>query len=189
MENTKEKNAANEIYQSQHLLRLIFLCFCASMFLHMNTSWSADDQYPVKLDPITKKQADYKTPENTLAAGFSALMYKNLEWYYTTLTEKSVEQEKAQFAEAGIDPSENVDLIEPGDQLFLFDKLNYKDGILLHVKVVSPDGTIATGPVVFVQEKGLWKQTFEYASDQDLHIYFDADQSKKLPVQNPDTSE
>ena len=155
------------------------LCFLIIYFLVMfNLSFSnalaIDESYLIKINVIIKNKADYKTPENTLAAGFSALMNNDLEWYYNTLTKKSADQDKAQFAEAGIDPDENLDLVEPGDKLFLLDKSNYKDGILLHIKVVSPDGTIATGPVVFVLENGLWKQTFEYAADQELHAYLDA---------------
>ena len=148
---------------------LFLLYLCNSLFFDVNISWSSDETYPIKVSVIHKNQAHYNTPENTLAAGFSALMHNDLEWYYNTLTEKSAEQDKAQFAEAGIDPNENLNLVEPADQLFLLDKLNYRDGILLYIKTVSPDGTLATGPVVFVQEKGLWKQTFEYASDQELH--------------------
>jgi hypothetical protein len=51
--------------------------------------------YPVKVNVISKNQADYKTPENTLAAGFSALMHNDLDWYYETLTEKSAIEDKA----------------------------------------------------------------------------------------------
>jgi hypothetical protein len=153
---------------------LLLLCCCTSLFFYLNTAWSADEIYPVKINLITKNEADYLTPENTLAAGFSALMNNDVEWYYNTLTKNSADQDKAQFAKAGIDLNENLDLVEPGDQLFLLGKSKYKNGILLNIKTVSLDGTIATGPVVFVQEKRLWKQTFEYSEDQDSYTYLDA---------------
>jgi hypothetical protein len=148
--------------------------FSFMLFFIFSNTLAQAKSYPIRINVITKNQADYKIPENTLAAGFSALMHNDLEWYYNTLTENSAAQDKAQFAEAGIDPKKNLDLVETGDQLFLLDQIKYKDGILLHIKVVSPDGTIANGPVVFVRENGLWKQTFEYSADQDLHIYLDA---------------
>jgi hypothetical protein len=68
----------------------------------LNTSWSADKKYPVKINLITKDQADYKTPENTLAAGFFALMNNDLEWFYETLTISAAIEDKAMYEEAGI---------------------------------------------------------------------------------------
>jgi hypothetical protein len=53
-------------------------------------------------------------------------------------------------------------------------KKPYKNGILLHIKVITHKGTIFTGPNVFVRENGLWKETFDYASDEEIHIYLDA---------------
>ncbi len=143
------------------------------MLFSFPNAFAQDGLYPIKIDVIEKRDANYLTPENTLAANFSALMQNNLDWYYNTLTEKTAADDKKQFAEAGIDPNKNLDLVEEGDQLFLLDRLKFKDGILLHTKVISVDGTIGTGPVVFVQENGLWKQTFKYSSDQDLFEYFD----------------
>jgi hypothetical protein len=156
--------------------RLFFILIYFSIILSITLSYDLVQatSYPIKINVVTKNKADYLTPENALAAGFSALMHNDLEWYYQSLTEKSADQDKAQLAKAGIDPNENLDLVEIGDQLFLIDKSNYKNGMLLHIKMVSPDGTIATGSVVFVQEKGLWKQTFEYAADEDLYVYLDA---------------
>ena len=159
--------------------KVIFcLCFLLTnyfvlLFFSLPNAFAQDDLYPIKVDVIEKREADYFTPENALAANFSALIQNNLEWYYDTLTEKTAADDKKRFAEAGIDPNKKLDLVEEGDQLFLLDRLKFKDGILLHTKVISMDGTIGTGPVVFVQENGLWKQTFKYSSDQDLFEYFD----------------
>jgi hypothetical protein len=121
---------------------------------------------------ITKNQADYKTPENTLAAGFSALMNNDLDWYYETLTEESAIEDKAMFEKAGIDLSEKFKLISPGDQLIILDKKAYKNGILIYNKVITPKGRYLQGQMSSC-ENGLWKQTFDYASDEEIHAYFD----------------
>lgn len=163
---------------------ICFLCFllffCTLIFLNVNISWSADETYPVKVNVITKNQADYETPENTLAAGFFALMYNDLDWYYETLTEESAIEDKAMFEKAGIELSENFKLINPGDQLFILDKKPYKNGILIYNKGITSEGTIYTGPNVFVLENGLWKETFDYASDEEIHEYFDVAPSEEI---------
>ena len=143
------------------------------MFANIPNAIAQDDLYPIKVDVIEQTEANYLTPENTLAAGFSALMYNDLEGYYKILTEESAAYKIAQFAAAGIDPQKKYDLVNSGDQLFLLEKLNYKNGVLLHIKVVRPNGVVTKGPAVFVQENGLWKQTFEYSGDAELFVYMD----------------
>jgi hypothetical protein len=77
------------------------------------------------------------------------------------------------FEEAGIDLSEKFKLINPGDQLIILDKKPYKNGILIYNKGITRKGTIFTGANVFVIENGLWKETYDYASDEEIHAYFD----------------
>jgi hypothetical protein len=152
---------------------ILLLFFCAWIFLNANTSWSADEIYPVKLNLITKNQADYKTPENTLAASFFALMNKDLDWYYETLTESAAKIDKAMFEEEGFDINEIFKLISPGDQLVILDKKPYKNGILIYSKGITTKGGIVSGANVFVLENGLWKETYDYSSDTEIHAYFD----------------
>ena len=160
-------------HHSTYTVWLLLLLIYISMFFDINTSWSADELYPVKLKLITKNQADYKTPENTLAAGFFALMNNDLDWYYETFTKEAAIEDKAMFEEAGIDLSEKFKLIFPGDQLVILDKKPYKNGILIYSKGITTRGTIITGVNVFVLENGLWKETYDYASDEEIHAYFD----------------
>jgi hypothetical protein len=154
---------------------LILLYCCASIIFPFNISWSGNEKkYPSKINLITKNQADYKTPENTLAASFFALMYNDLEWFYETLTIPAVIEDKAMYEEAGIDINEKFKLVNPGDQLVILDKKVYKKGILIHSKGITGEGTIIIGPNVFVLENGLWKETYDYISDEEIHAYFDA---------------
>jgi hypothetical protein len=159
---------------------IFLMSFFALIFLNMNTSASAEEIYPVKINLITKSQADYKTPENTLASGFNALMNNDLEWYYETLTKSAAIKDKSMYEKAGIDLSEKYKLINPGDQLMIFDKKPYKNGILIYSKGISSKGTIFTGANVFVLENGLWKETYDYASDKEIHAYFDIAPSEDI---------
>jgi hypothetical protein len=167
-------------HYSMHSFCFIILYCCASIIFHENISWSADQSYPVKINLITKNQADYKTPENTLAAGFFALMNNDLDWYYETLTKEAAMEDKAMYEEAGIDIIEKYKLVNPGDQLVILDKKAYKNGILIHIKGITSKGTIITGPNVFVLENGLWKETYDYISDEEIHAYFDIAPSEEI---------
>jgi hypothetical protein len=134
--------------------------------------WAQNESYPINIKPINKNQADYKTPENTLAAGFSALMNNDLNWYYETLTTGTALMDKAMYEEAGLDLTEKFKLVNPGDKLIMLDKKTYKNGMLILIKGIIHDGTIITGPNIFVEENGLWKETFEYISDEKLLDYY-----------------
>jgi hypothetical protein len=160
-------------YNSTYSFWIFLLCFFVFSFICMNNSSSANEIYPIKINVISKKQADYNAPENTLAAGFFALMNNDLDWYYETLTKEAAIEDKAMFEEAGIDLSEKFKLIFPGDQLVILDKKPYKNGILIYNKVITRTGMIFTGANVFVIENGLWKETLDYTSDEEFHSYFD----------------
>ena len=167
-------------YNSIYSLWLFLLYFFISNFTAVSNSWSSNEIYPVKLNVIAKSQTDYKTPENTLAAGFSALLNNDLDWYYETLTKEAAIEDKAMYEKAGIELSEKFKLISPGDQLIILDKIAYKNGILIYSKAITAKGTIFTGANVFLIENGLWKETLDYTSDEEIHGYFDVAPSEEI---------
>ncbi|MCD4777931.1 MAG: hypothetical protein K8R12_03060 [Desulfobacterales bacterium] len=148
----------------------IFFCILIVLLTSGNT-YSSDSNYPIKLERIDRSQAQYNTPENTLAAGISALLKKDLEWYYETLTKESAALEIKIFQDAGIDPERSFEIVDEGDKNFIIDKIKYKNGVILVGKIVGEDGSILIGPAVFIKEDGLWKQTIEYNSDEELEQY------------------
>jgi len=150
----------------------IFLCILIVLLVSGN-AYSSDSNYPIKLERIDRSQARYNTPENTFAAKISALLAKDLEWYYETLTKETVSINKKLFKEAGLDPEKNFDMVDESDKNFIIDKIPYKNGVILVGKIVSKDGSILIGPAVFIKEGGLWKQTIEYNTDEELLKYRD----------------
>ena len=150
----------------------IFFCILIVLLTSGNT-YSSDSKYPIRLERIDRSQARYDTPENTLTAGISALLKKDLEWYYETLNKESVALEKKIFQDAGIDPRKSFEIVDESDKDFIIDKIPYKNGVILVGKSISKDGCIVIGPAVFIKEDGLWKQTIEYNSDEELEQYED----------------
>ncbi|MCK4619325.1 MAG: hypothetical protein KAT52_05230, partial [Desulfobacterales bacterium] len=150
----------------------IFFCILIVLLTSGNT-YSSDSKYPIRLERIDRSQARYDTPENTLTAGISALLKKDLEWYYETLNKESVALEKKIFQDAGIDPRKSFEIVDESDKDFIIDKIPYKNGVILVGKSISKDGSILIGPAVFIKEDGLWKQTIEYNSDEELEQYED----------------
>ena len=150
----------------------IFLCILIVLLVSGNT-YSSDSNYPIKLERIDRTQAQYNTPENTFAAKISALLAKDLEWYYEALTKETVSINKKLFKEAGLDPGKNFDMVAESDKNFIIDKIPYKNGVILVGKIVSKDGSILIGPAVFIKKDGLWKQTIEYNADEELLKYRD----------------
>ena len=131
--------------------------------------------YPVKVLEIDKTQADYKTPENTTAASTSALLQKDLDWYYQTFTVETAAQDKKMFQDAGLDLNEKFKLANITYEEYIIDKINYKDGILLISEIHNHDidGTILNMWVGLVIEDGLWKITYKFSEDDELFKYND----------------
>ena len=150
----------------------IFLCILTVLLTNENT-YSSDSNYPITLEKIDRSQARYDTPENTFAAKISALLAKDLEWFYETLTKETVSISKKLFKDNGLDPEKNFDMVDENDKNFIINKIPYKNGIILVGKSISKDGSILIGPAVFIKEDGLWKQTIEYNSDEELEQYED----------------
>ena len=104
----------------------------------------------------------------------SSSVKEDLEWYYETLTEKSVIQDKKTFQEAGIDPRKESEIFKQYfKQAYIIDKKAYKEGIILIVKIYTTDSAVYTMPYNFVEEYGKWKLTNEFASDDMLLDYMD----------------
>ncbi len=152
-------------------ISLRILLFALIVLSVAGYAYAQDSDYPIKLQRIDRSQATYDTPENTLEAQISALLAEDLEWYYETLTQESVALEKEIFKDAGMDPEKTFEVVDEGDQDFIIDKIAYKDGVILVGKTVTKEGYVLIGPAVFVKENGLWKQTFEYNTDEELDQY------------------
>jgi hypothetical protein len=154
--------------------KCIWISLCILIVLLVSgKTYSSESSYPIKLERIDKSQALYNTPENTLAAKISALLSKDLEWFYETLTKEAVSINKKLFKEAGLDPGKKFDMVDESDKDFIIDKIPYKNGVILVGKMVVKDGSILIGPAVFIKEDGLWKQTIEYNTDEKLEKYRD----------------
>lgn len=149
---------------------LSFCLFVSFVFTFMScaNAQSGKTTDPIKVQIITRDQAHYNSPENTLSARISALLDEDLEWFYETLTRDSAEKNRKTFADSNLDPSLMFQMISSQDQLFIIDKFPYKDGIILLVKVVSADGSILIDPVMFTQEDGLWKLTSSFNNEETL---------------------
>ena len=154
--------------------KCIWISLCILIVLLVSGKiYSSESNYPIRLERIDKSQALYNTPENTLAAKISALLSKDLEWFYETLTKEAVSINKKLFKEAGLDPGKKFDMVDESDKNFIIDKIPYKNGVILVGKMVVKDGSILIGPAVFIKEDGLWKQTIEYNTDEELEKYRD----------------
>ena len=126
-----------------------------------------------RIPVIDKALANYQTPENTLAASASALLAKDLDWYYDTLSMDGQVYLQQLYSAAGIDPIAVFGLADAGHDEFVAAKIPYKDGMLviLEEHYNDPDGTIYTSAAGMVQEGGLWKITFKYGEDDEVEQY------------------
>jgi hypothetical protein len=139
------------------------------------TSQLPGQVYPIKIVDIDKSQAHYKTPENTAAAGRSALLQHDLDWFYQSFTVEAAAQDKKMFEDAGLAQTEKYKLVSKKDEEFITGKKKYKDGLLLFFEVHDHDidGTVLKGWSGFVLENGLWKATYKYSEDQELDEFDD----------------
>ncbi len=124
--------------------------------------------YPTIVPIITRNEANYETPENTLAARMSAFYYKDLDWFYETLTHESAERNRMAYERAGVDPNRMFEMSDPEDKTYILEKSDYKNGVVLLGKSIDKNGTILIDPITFVKEGNLWKQTSAYNKDDAL---------------------
>ncbi|HFD32418.1 MAG TPA: LamG domain-containing protein [Gammaproteobacteria bacterium] len=132
--------------------------------------------YPIQVHEISKPQANYKTPENTIAASTSALIQHDLDWFYSSFTAEAAIQDKKMFQDAGIDPVENFKLAPVNGVVeYITDKIPYKDGIviLLEKRINNIDGSIIKGWAGLILENDLWKVTYKFSQDEELFKYND----------------
>ena len=151
---------------------IIFLLYFSIVFPNGDIH-AAGDKYPIKVEIIDKSQTRYDTPENTYTAMISSLIKKDLEWYYGTSTVEFAEWEQEQFQQAKIAPTRMFDMVNVLDEIFIINKVNYKDGVLLIIKTYKQDGATFIGPSALIKEQGKWKFTNKFAGDEELHEYLD----------------
>ena len=130
--------------------------------------------YPVRVKDISKSEATYLSPANTVAAGSSALRAKDIDWYYQSFTAETAEQDRQLFENAGIDPSEKFTLVENSTD-YIVDEVDYKDGkiLVMEKRFDDIDGSVVKGWVGFIQEDNIWKVTYKFSQDEELAQYND----------------
>jgi hypothetical protein len=146
---------------------------CLTIFFINGISYAEEKKYPMKVTIITRDQAKYDTPENTLFAIRSALVNEDLEWSDETLTQESLEEQRRLLEKAGIDPNIDFNLEKDVKDTFIIDKIEYKDAVVLIVEDQDKDGSIIRMPFTFVKENGKWKMTNKFAGDEELHEHLD----------------
>jgi hypothetical protein len=131
--------------------------------------------YPLLINEIDRSQADFKTPENTAAASLSALLKRDIDWYFQTMTVETAAQEKKMFQDAGIPLSKIFDLMSPSDEVRVTGTIPYKDGLVLtfEKRCHDIDGTIIKTHSGYIRENGLWKKTNRFSGDENLDQYDD----------------
>lgn len=150
------------------MFRNMLMLLILSTLLVPSILMAAPGGYPQKVEIITKSQANYKTPENTLSARRSALLACDLQWFDNTITQQDLLQEVAEFASAGLDRSRICDMEKNIREATIVEKIAYKDATILVVEAYSYGGSINKVPLQFVQEGGLWKFTNKYSSDDEV---------------------
>ncbi|MEA1900027.1 MAG: DUF4878 domain-containing protein, partial [Thermodesulfobacteriota bacterium] len=149
--------------QTTGIKYIITSMLCLAIFFINGISYAEEKKYPMKVTIITRDQAKYDTPENTLSAIRSALVNEDLEWSDETLTQESLEEQRRLFEKAGIDPRVDFNLEKDVKDTFIIDKIEYKDAVVLIVEDQDKDGSIIRMPLTFVQENGKWKMTNKFA--------------------------
>ena len=152
----------------------IMFMLCLIILLLTVIGCGEEGKYPMTVQIISKDDAMYDTPENAFAAMCSSSVKEDLEWYYETLTEEAVVQDKKAFQEAGIDPEYESEMFKKHfNKAYIIDKQPYKNAIVLIVDVHDYDGAIFTLPYTIIEENSKWKITNKFASDDELAEYMD----------------
>jgi len=147
--------------------------FVAPLFIVIifNNSLAYEFSGYKKIELITKEQANYLTPENTLASRRSALLSSNLDWADETITYDSMKEEIEDFQTAGIDRSKLFELEKSFKDIYVVDKISYLDSIILIIEALGIDGSIHQIPFPVIKENSLWKFTNKFAEDDILLQY------------------
>ncbi|MDF1613792.1 hypothetical protein [Desulfurivibrio dismutans] len=152
------------------MVKKILILFFVS--LHPIVCYASNYDDPIKITTITRTQADYLSPENTLFAVQSCLETQDMDWCDELMTNKSLARDIKLFQEAGIDRSEMFRLQKSVKESFIIDKFEFKDAVVILVEDHEHNGSVNIIPSTFVKEDGLWRLTNKYSADQDLHKYF-----------------
>jgi hypothetical protein len=124
---------------------------------------AVDYPYPMKL--ISKSEMNYLTPENTLFSIHSCHVAKDLACSDRALTETYLQNSLDDFE----DPADRNLLLNYVDSVAssqIVGKQEFKDGsIIILVEDIFKDGSVIQTGTPFIQEKGLWKLTDQFASD------------------------
>ena len=128
------------------------------------------NEYPKEVKLINKNQANYDTPENTMAAIESAMKAGDLKWYYETMT-KEAELKLKKIDEKQTDNEKIKELKKNGKEtkkIEIVEKRVIKDkaAVLLVVKHYATDNAIIQLPHVFIIESNKWKLTYKFNSEE-----------------------
>ena len=125
---------------------------------------AVDYPYPMKL--ISKSAMNYLTPENTLFSIHSCHVAKDLACSDKALTEAHLQDFIEDFGE---DRKLVLDYVDNVVSSQIIGKQEFKDGsIIILVEDVFKDGSVIQTGTPFIQEKGLWKLTDQFAADDDF---------------------
>lgn len=127
---------------------------------------AVDYPYPMKLIP--KAEMNYLTPENTLFSIHSCHVAKDLACSDKALTETYLQNSLDDFE----DPADRNLLLKYVANVSssqIIGKQAFKDGsIIILVEDIFKDGSVIQTGTPFIQEKGLWKITDQFAADDDF---------------------
>jgi len=126
------------------------------------------EEYPYPMQIISKAEMNYLTPENTLFSIHSCHVAKDLACSDKALTETYLQNSLDDFE----DPADRNLLLNYVDSVVssqIIGKQEFKDGsIIILVEDTFKDSSVIQTGTPFIQEKGLWKLTDQFASDDDF---------------------
>lgn len=121
--------------------------------------------YPLQIDLVDKANTNFDSPENTYAAMMSAMMSNDETWYYSCFTVEGAKKTRQMWADGNIGIQMVFDSVKTVKTMEVLEKGSYGDGVYLLLRVTDQDGSVMTGPSLYVQENGLWKSTPEIPID------------------------
>lgn len=137
--------------------RKLCIVWATVMYCLTIPSIAQSASYPLHIDLIDKANANFDSPENTYAAMMSAMMSGDEGWYYNCLTVKGAENTRQMWSDGHITLQMLFDSVKTVKTMEVLEKGPYRDGVYLLIKVTDQDGSVMTGPSLYVKENGLWK--------------------------------
>jgi len=132
---------------------------------------------------LPKSEMNYLTPENTLFSARSCAVAKDSVCADKALTEKYLQEDIKDFEEAGLDRNIrfNYYMHKVASSQVIGKQAFRDDSIIILVEDTFKDGTIYQVGFPFVQEKGLWKVTNQFAADDDFSDFIIITRPNKAP--------